>query len=313
MKIKYIFFFFILLNTSLYAQVKIGNNPSAIHSNSILELESIDKALVISRMSDIQMNAIIPLRGALIFNTDQNCVFIYDGTSWKSLCTTGAGINVTTSSTAPTSNNLGDFWINNTLNNSTSIWDGTNWISIDNNPRRGNGIPDPTTAPNPIAGDVYIDSTTGFIYAYDGIGWVSSNSIPSANNGLLVDVTNTIQLGGVLIKPTTIETDVTNTLAITGLQNGDVTQDDIVTVNRTTGQLRKVSSSNLFREEVAEIIATNGQVQFTPPLVITDSKKVNIYRNGVRVDFTVVNTTTIEIEPEAVCYSGDQIRIVQFY
>lgn len=313
MKIKYLFFFFILLNTSLYAQVKIGDNPSAIHSNSILELESIDKALVISRMSDLQMNAIIPLRGALIFNTDQNCVFIYDGTSWRSLCNTGAGINVTTSSTAPTSNNLGDFWINDTLNNSTSIWDGASWISIDNNPRRGNGIPDATTAPNAIAGDVYIDSTTGIIYAYDGIGWVSSNSTPSANNGLLVDVTNTIQLGGILIKPTTIETDVTNTLAITGLQNGDVTQDDIVTVNRTTGQLRKISASNLFREEVAEIIATNGQVQFTPPLVITDSKKVNIYRNGVRVDFTVVNTTTIEIEPEAVCYSGDQIRIVQFY
>jgi len=313
MKINFIVLFFIILNTSLYSQVKIGDNPSAIHSNSILELESTDKALVISRMSGAQMSAIIPLRGALVFNTDQNCVFMYDGTSWRSLCNTGAGINVTTSSTAPTSNNLGDFWINDSQNNTTNIWDGTNWISIDNNPRRGNGIPNTTTAPNAIAGDVYVDTTTGIIYAYDGIGWVSSNSTPSANNGLLIDASNTIQLGGVLIKPTTIQTDVTNTLAITGLENGDITLDDIVTVNTTTGQLRKISSSNLFREEVAEIIATNGQLQFTPPLVITDSRKVNIYRNGVRVDFTVVNTTTIEIEPEAICYAGDQIRIVQFY
>ncbi len=313
MKIKLFLIFLLFINLSLFAQVKIGDNPSSIHSNSILELESSDKALVISRMSATQMNAITPLRGALVFNTDQSCVFMYDGTSWRSLCNTGASISVTTTSTAPINNNLGDFWINDSLNNTTSIWDGTNWISIDNNPRRGNGIPDTTTAPNPTAGDVYVDSTTGIIYAYDGTIWVSSNTTPSANNGLLIDASNTIQLGGVLIKPTTIQTDVTNTLAITGLQDGNVTEDDIVTVNKTTGQLRKVSSSAFFREEVAEITATDGQLQFTPALAISDSKKVNVYRNGVRIDFTVVNNTTIEIEPEAICYAGDEIRIVQFY
>ena len=209
MKIKTYLIFLLFINLSLFSQVKIGDNPSSIHSNSILELESSDKALVISRMSGAQMNAITPLRGALIFNTDDNCVFMYDGTSWRNLCDTGAGINVTTASTAPTSNSLGDFWINDSLNNATSIWDGTNWVSIDNNPRRGNGVPNITTAPNPIAGDVYVDNATGTIYAYDGTTWVSSNTIPSANNGLLIDASNTIQLGGVLIKPTTIQTDAT--------------------------------------------------------------------------------------------------------
>lgn len=68
-----------------FSQVKVGENPSSIHSSSILELESSDKVLVISRMTDTQMNAIQPLRGALVFNTDQNCVFMYDGTSWISL------------------------------------------------------------------------------------------------------------------------------------------------------------------------------------------------------------------------------------
>lgn len=318
MKTKLSLVFIVFITMSLYAQVKIGDNPSVIHANSILELESIDKALVISRMSDIQMNAIVPLRGALVFNTDQNCVFLYDGTSWKSLCTTtgggsatGTGIDVTTSSIAPTINNIGDFWINNTKNNATSIWDGTSWISIDNNPRKGNGIPNSTTAPSPISGDVYVDTSTGNIYAYNGTGWVSANT--SANNGLLIDATNTIQLGGILIKPTVIETNITNTLSITGLQNGDVTQDDIVTVNKITGQLRKVTYSSIFREEIAEITAIDSQTLFTPPLTITDAKKVNVYRNGVRVDFTVVNPTTIAIEPEATCYLGDQIRIVQFY
>ena len=312
----YFILLLILINSSLYAQVKIGDNPSSIHISSILELESSDKVLVISRMTDAQMNAIVPLQGAIVFNTDQNCVFMFDGTLWKSLCNNsgnGNTIKVTTSNTAPTTNNMGDFWINNTQNNLTSIWDGNNWISIDNNPKRGNGIPDVTTAPNAIAGDVYVNSATGVIYAYNGANWVSTNSTPNANNGLLIDANNTIQLGGVLIKPTTIQTDATNTLAITGLENGDFTQDDIVTVNKTTGQLRKVPAGNFFREEVTETTATDGQLQFTPNLAISDSKKVNVYRNGVRIDFTVVNNTTIEIEPEAVCYAGDQIRIVQFY
>ncbi len=303
----------IFLNISLYAQVKIGDNPASIHPNSILELESSDKVLVISRMSEIQINAIVqPLRGSLVFNLDQNCVFMYNGTSWRSLCE-GTGINVTTSDTAPTNNNLGDFWINDSLNNTTSIWDGANWISIDNNPRRGNGIPNATTAPNPTAGDVYVDSTSGNIYAYDGTTWINSNTTIAANNGLLIDATNTIQLGGVLIKPTTIQTDSTNTLAITGLENGDITQDDIVTVNRTTGQLRKVSAANLLTEEVTDLVAIDGQLIFNSGFTLQSTDKVNVYRNGVRIDFTVVNNTTIEIEPEAICYAGDQIRIVQFY
>ncbi|CAM1341498.1 hypothetical protein [Tenacibaculum aestuarii] len=307
----------IFLLTPIFAQVKIGNNPSSIHLNSILELESSDKVLVISRMTDTQMNTIQPLQGALVFNTDQNCVFMYDGASWVSLCNgsgnTREAIKVTTSATPPSDNGIGDFWINDTLNNKTHIWDGSNWIAIDNNPRRGNGIPDTVTAPNPTSGDVYVDSTTGIIYAYNGTAWVTSNGTASANNGLLVNANNTFQLGGVLIQPTVIETDATNTLAISGLQNGGVTTDDIVTVDRTTGVLKRAPASNLLREEVTKIIAdTNGQVTFTG-LTLYTTDKINVFRNGVRIDFTLVNPTTITIEPDAACYVGDEIRIVQLY
>ncbi|AZJ35340.1 hypothetical protein [Tenacibaculum singaporense] len=297
-----------------FSQVKVGENPSSIHSNSILELESPDKVLVISRMTNAQMSAIQPLRGALVFNTDENCVFMYDGSTWRGLCASGTreSIDVTTSSTAPTDNEVGDFWINNTQNNATSIWDGTSWISIDNNPRRGNGAPNASSAPNPTPGDVYVDTTTGIIYAYDGTTWVTSNSTPSANNGLFINASNTIQLGGVLIQPTTIETSTTNTLAISGLENGNTTTDDIVTVDRTTGVLKKVTSSNLLREEVTEITATDGQVTFTG-LTLYTTDKINVYRNGVRIDFTIDNPTTITIEPDATCYAGDEIRIVQLY
>ncbi|WP_275316297.1 hypothetical protein [Tenacibaculum bernardetii] len=313
MKIKYSLLLLLLINISISAQVKIGSNPSVIDANSILELESTDKALVISRMTDVQMNAIQPLRGGLVFNIDQNCVFLYDGTVWINLCNTGNEINVTTASTAPTDNNLGDFWINDSLNNTTSIWNGTSWIPIDNNPRRGNGPPNTTTAPSPTSGDVYVDSSSGFIYAYDGTSWVSSNATPTANNGLLIDASNTVQLGGLLIKPTIIETTTTNTLAISGLEDGDVTQDDIVTIDRVTGQLKKVTTTNLIREEVTQLIATDGQLIFNSGFTLKTTDKINVFRNGVRIDFTVVSATIIEIEPEAECYAGDQIKIIQLY
>ncbi|WP_428742863.1 hypothetical protein [Tenacibaculum sp.] len=310
-KIFYFFIFFLIIPPT-FAQVKIGNNPASIHSSSILELESSDKVLVISKMTTTQMNATQPLRGALVFNTEENCVFIYDGTSWRNLCDLGAGINVTTSTTAPTNNKMGDFWINKSYDSSAYIWDGTSWDSMDNNPRRGNGIPNNTTAPNPIAGDVYVDNNSGMIYAYDGSTWITSNSPLSANNGLLINSSNTIQLGGVLIQPTIIETNNINTITINGLQNGNTTTDDIVTINKTTGVLKKTSASNILRENVIKIIANDGQVTFTG-LTLYTTDKINVYRNGVRIDFTLINSTTIEIEPSAICYAGDEIRIVQLY
>ena len=74
------------LFTSIQAQVKIGENPQNLDANSVLELESTNKALVITRLSTLQMDAMTPLNGALIYNTDTNCVHYYNGTEWINLC-----------------------------------------------------------------------------------------------------------------------------------------------------------------------------------------------------------------------------------
>ena len=71
---------------SLRGQVKIGDNPQNLNQASILELESSTKALVITRVNDIQMNNIVPLRGALVYNTDHDCIHYYDGTRWVNIC-----------------------------------------------------------------------------------------------------------------------------------------------------------------------------------------------------------------------------------
>lgn len=291
----------------MFAQVKIGDNSSLIDSNSILELESNNKVLVITRLSQLEIDALNPLEGALVYNTDTECVYAFNGTLWKNLCNEP---NITVSNTSPTLNTIGDFWFDNT-NNNVNIWDGNNWLPININPRRGNGPPN-NTINNPIAGDIYVDQNTGDIYTFNGTNWVSLNQGVAANNGVSI-TSNTIQLGGTLITPTVITTSTLNTLAIQGLDNTvlENSNNSIVVVDNTSGVLRKVTATNLVTQEQVVIIAENGQTQFEAPLVISDINKLDVYRNGARIAFTLVNTTTIEVDPEAICFEGDEIRIVQ--
>ena len=116
------------------------------------------------------------------------------------------------------------------------------------------------------------------------------------------------------MEPTTLITDATNTLSISGLQESISTVDtNVMTVNTNSGVITRTPLSTLFQEEVSLTIAANdGQIQFTTPLPIASPSKVNVYRNGVRIDFTILNTNVIELEPLAICYSGDEIRIIQF-
>ncbi|MGB7395383.1 MAG: hypothetical protein WA913_13400, partial [Pricia sp.] len=72
------------------AQVKIGDNPQTIDPASVLELESTDRVLVITRVDSLQMASIVPSPGALVYNTSADCVFYYNGTVWINLCGGGA-------------------------------------------------------------------------------------------------------------------------------------------------------------------------------------------------------------------------------
>lgn len=314
-KHNFILLLFLLGSLSVLAQVKIGDNPSQINQNSLLELESSNKVLVLSRLTSLQMNAITPLHGALVYNIDEKCVFMFEGVSWKSLC--GKGTAVTTSVIQPTLNNKGDIWVNNSkTRNIVSIWDGTTWIPLNSNPKSGAGNPNTQVNLNPIIGDLYVDETNGDIYIYNGTSWANNtaNSKVSAVNGLTLAAGNTIELGGPLIKATTLQTGSTNTLAITGLiKTVDAVANEIVVVDKATGVLKKIEASALLREEEIVLIATEGQNQFSPPYSITNPKQIDVYRNGVRIKFSVVNANTIELEPAAVCYKNDEVRIVQFY
>jgi hypothetical protein len=171
--------------------------------------------------------------------------------------------------------------------------------------------------PSPKAGDQVWNKACNCIQVFDASSWIDigqgiGNNIIISNG--LVKNGNSIELGGALTKPTEIKTTPTNSLALQGLETGIVNdQNAIVVVDSNTGVLKKVDANSLIKEEVILIIATDGQKRFTVPLAITNPQKINVYRNGVRIDFTAINGTTIELESEAICYQKDEIRIVQFY
>ncbi|MBW8243726.1 hypothetical protein K1F50_13020, partial [Muricauda oceani] len=76
----------LLAINSLCAQVKIGDDPQNLDPTSILELQSANRVLVITRVTDAQMNAISPLNGAMVYNTDDECLNYYNGAEWINIC-----------------------------------------------------------------------------------------------------------------------------------------------------------------------------------------------------------------------------------
>lgn len=203
----------IVLGPKANTQVKIGDNATNVNPNSLLELESTNKGLLIPRLELTALSNATPLtshiNGMVVFNTStQNDV-------------------------------VPGFYYN----------DGSKWLKLLTN------------------------------------GQISS--------------------------PTVIGTSSTNTFAITGLGQGNLSTDEILTIDPVTGVIKKVSMSTLVREEQTMQLANEGQTQFQTPYQITDIDKINVYRNGVRINISVVNSNTIALEAGVICVAGDEIRIVQ--
>ncbi|OAZ04514.1 hypothetical protein [Flavobacterium succinicans] len=129
-------------------------------------------------------------------------------------------------------------------------------------------------------------------------------------NGLNND-NGKLQLGGSLEKPTTLKLSATNTLALIGLEEGNTKQDDVLVVD-ANGVLKKVPNS-LVKEKQEIVLAKEGQTEFIAPLPTFDADKINVYRNGIRIGFTISKPSVIKLESGIICDFNDEIRIVQFY
>ncbi|NAY92469.1 hypothetical protein GTQ34_11105 [Muricauda sp. JGD-17] len=80
---------------AVFSQVKVGANPEIIDPGSIMELESTNKALVLTRLNNEQMANLNPLNGALVYNVDTSCLHYHTGNQWVNLCELSSGISFT--------------------------------------------------------------------------------------------------------------------------------------------------------------------------------------------------------------------------
>lgn len=198
------------------------------------------------------------------------------------------------------------------------IYNGTAWVPVSEDYDPTNELAlivvaddaERDAAFNPAnVGDQVWNQACGCIEVFDGTNWISISSI-TATNGVKIE-NDQIKLGGALTEATSIATSATNTLAITNLEESTDPDDQVVMVTPTTGVLKRRSISDILQQEQVVVTAIEGQLQFTTPAPVTSINKLDVYRNGARISFVLINPTTIEIEPEAICFQGDKIRIVQ--
>ncbi|MBF4983805.1 hypothetical protein FNJ87_05470, partial [Nonlabens mediterrranea] len=223
---------FLLMTAVTTAQVKIGNNPNTIDPFSILELEGTETALVVTRVTDSEMAAILPLNGAIIYNTSQNCLFQYRNNNWESLCNGGNLVD----------NNDGTYTFTNDNGGVISI--DTNAISNPyNNASSGlaaMNVQDAIDELNGLAANVsLVDNTDGTYTFTDAAG----NTITIADTSIstLVDNSNgtytyTDELGNQTIIDTTFLESLTS-LGINASQTAlEYTDEDgiITTLNLTS-------------------------------------------------------------------------------
>lgn len=87
---KALFAVLICTSSTLYAQVKIGDNPSTINGSAMLEVESTTKGFLPPRMNIPSLNAAAPAvnppEGLIVYNTNTSSgkgLVYWDGSVWR--------------------------------------------------------------------------------------------------------------------------------------------------------------------------------------------------------------------------------------
>lgn len=266
---------------NMHAQSKIGGNPVSINANAYLEIgdsTGSTKGLLFPRVALTATNIAAPLTAHVAGMT------VY---------------NTAISGSMPFNVSPGLYYN-----------DGAQWQKLESAAggvflRVSDSISvyvTPTQMNAALAGKLNVADTAAMLLNY----------INTVTNGLSRNG-QAAELGGTLTHPTIINASGINTLALTGLQAGTAA-DSIVVSENGTGVLKKVPpgafASNIAK---ASYSATAGQTVFTVPHTISDINKVSLYRNGVRLDVILVNSTTVQLEPGISCDVNDEIRIIQYY
>lgn len=253
MNIKYNIRFLLMLvmgswGLTSQAQIKFGSNPSTINANSVLELESTSKGLLLPRVSLSATNSASPLSshvaGMVVYNTASSGsgstavspgYYYNDGTEWKKLCTPGdvylSNVSLT-SSTLPAGSSVGQLMYNTNASSGVPVgpvyWDGSLWAPIAN------------TAWSTL-GNAGTSSGTHFLGTTD-----ASDLAIKTNNAEAMRVTSSGKVGiGTTTPAYPLHVKASaDPFKIEGLTKGNMATDSILVID-ASGVVKTVSSFNL--------------------------------------------------------------------
>ena len=145
--------------------------------------------------------------------------------------------------------------------------------------------------------------------------YISASSLFNAltfNNGL-TKTGNLVELGGTLTKATTIVTDATNNLKITGLQSGALETDSLV-VSSSDGTLKRVTAESLLQSGNQFFTSTGGQTLYSVTNMPITASKVWVYRNGAKLipvtDYTTAaGQVNLTASIGSLVVAGDYIEV----
>ena len=164
----------------------------------------------------------------------------------------------------------------------------------------GSNTTDSVMVVNPTTGQVRFISASSLF-----------NSLTFSNG--LTKTGNLVELGGALTKPTTISTDATNNLKITGLQSGNLATDSLV-VSAADGTLKRVTAESILQSGDQNYTATTGQAVYAVTNMPGTVSKVLVFRNGAKLlvatDYTTVaGTATLTPAMATLVVAGDIIEV----
>ncbi|MCC7027420.1 MAG: hypothetical protein IT265_10725 [Saprospiraceae bacterium] len=165
----------------------------------------------------------------------------------------------------------------------------------------GSNTTDSVMVVNPTTGQVRFISASSLF-----------NSLTFSNG--LTKTGNLVELGGALTKSTTIGTDATNTLKITGLQSGNLISSDSLVVISVDGTLKIAARGSGIQSGDQNFTATGGRAVYPVLNMPSIVSRVWIFRNGAKLlvttDYTTVaGTATLTPAMSALVVSGDIIEV----
>ena len=140
--------------------------PYALHAKTA---ESITGSTTIP--SGVTLPTPVSPTGSFFFRTDENILYVSNGTAWLPLSTHGSTPSGTT---FPTPTNPGDVFFN-TANKNFYYWDGTTWKLVSNIPS-GTALP---AASASVVGDPFFRTDTNILYVFNGTSWNPINGLSS--------------------------------------------------------------------------------------------------------------------------------------